>query len=104
LADEERIRPGQFEALCNPVGQAKLLSQAGTGLYMVVGLRVGHDSLCLWHSEAPGTVLMVRDRPRLSASSVRWRRWRVRWHEWWPLAGTAVHEDEAIRCEGSVCD
>ena len=62
LADEEKVRPGQFEALCNPVGQAKLLNQAGTGLNVAVGLCVGHDSLFFHHSQAPVTVLVAKDR------------------------------------------
>ncbi len=62
LADEEKIRPGQFEALCNPIGQAKLLNEAGTGLNVVVGLCVGHDSLFFRHSDAPVTVLVAKDR------------------------------------------
>lgn len=62
LADDEKIRPGQFEALCNPIGQAKLLNEAGTGLNVVVGLCVGHDSLFFQHSEAPVTVLVAKDR------------------------------------------
>ena len=62
LADEEKIRPGGFESLCNPIGQAKLLNEAGTGLNVVVGLCVGHDSLFFQHSEAPVTVLVAKDR------------------------------------------
>jgi uncharacterized metal-binding protein len=62
LADEEKIRPGRFEALCNPVAQAALLASAGTHLNVVVGLCVGHDSLFFLHSKAPVTVLMVKDR------------------------------------------
>jgi uncharacterized metal-binding protein len=62
LLDAEKIRPGQFEALCNPIGQAKLLNEAGTGLNVVVGLCVGHDSLFFRHSEAPVTVLVAKDR------------------------------------------
>jgi uncharacterized metal-binding protein len=62
LADEEKIHPGQFEALCNPIGQAKLLNEAGTGLNVVVGLCVGHDSLFFRHSDAPVTVLVAKDR------------------------------------------
>jgi len=62
LADEEKIRPGQFEALCNPIGQAKLLNEAGTGLNVAVGLCVGHDSLFFRYSEAPVTVLVAKDR------------------------------------------
>jgi uncharacterized metal-binding protein len=37
LADHEKVRPGQFEALCNPVGQAELLNEAVTELNIVVG-------------------------------------------------------------------
>ena len=62
LADEEKIRPGQFEALCSPIGQAKLLNEAETDLNIVVGLCVGHDSLFFRHSEAPVTVLVAKDR------------------------------------------
>jgi len=62
LMDEEKIRPGQYESLCNPVGQAMLLNKAGTELNIVVGLCVGHDSLFFKHSEAPVTVLVAKDR------------------------------------------
>lgn len=62
LTNEEKIRPGQFEALCNPIAQAKLLASAGTQLNVAVGLCVGHDSLFFLHSEAPVTVLMAKDR------------------------------------------
>ncbi len=62
LADAEKIRPGQFEALCSPIGQAKLLNEAETGLNVVVGLCVGHDSLFFQHSSAPVTVLVAKDR------------------------------------------
>jgi uncharacterized metal-binding protein len=62
LADADKVRPGQFEALCNPVGQAELLNEAGTELNIVVGLCVGHDSLFFKHSVAPVTVLVAKDR------------------------------------------
>ena len=62
VADEEKIRPGQYEALCSPIGQAMLLNEAGTGLNVVIGLCVGHDSLFFMHSKAPATVLVVKDR------------------------------------------
>ena len=62
LVDAEKIHPGHFEALCNPIGQAKLLNAAGTGLNIVVGLCVGHDSLFFRHSQAPVTVLVAKDR------------------------------------------
>jgi uncharacterized metal-binding protein len=62
LADAEKIHPGQFEALCNPIAQAKLLNAAETQLNVVVGLCVGHDSLFFRYSEAPVTVLVAKDR------------------------------------------
>jgi uncharacterized metal-binding protein len=62
LKDDEKIHPGHFEALCNPIGQASLLNEAGTGLNIAVGLCVGHDSLFFRHSEAPVTVLVAKDR------------------------------------------
>ena len=62
LADEEKIRPGQFEAVCSPVGQAALLAKAGTQLNVLIGLCVGHDSLFFMHSKAPVTVLVAKDR------------------------------------------
>jgi len=62
LRDEEKVRPGQFEALCNPVAQAALLAKAGTQLNIVIGLCVGHDSLFFQNSAAPVTVLVAKDR------------------------------------------
>jgi uncharacterized metal-binding protein len=62
LKDNEKIHPGQFEVLCNPIGQASLLNEAGTGLNIAVGLCVGHDSLFFRHSVAPVTVLVAKDR------------------------------------------
>jgi uncharacterized metal-binding protein len=62
LKDEEKVHPGQFEALCNPIGQASLLAAAGTQLNVVIGLCVGHDSLFFMHSRAPATVLVAKDR------------------------------------------
>lgn len=62
LKDEEKVHPGQFEALCNPVAQASLLAAAQTQLNVVIGLCVGHDSLFFMHSRAPATVLVAKDR------------------------------------------
>ena len=83
LADSEKVRPGRFEALCNPVAQARLLNVAGTGLNIVVGLCVGHDSLFFRNSRAPVTVLVAKDRvlghnpvAALYASHSYWRKLR----------------------------
>jgi len=62
LKDEEKISPGAFEPICDPVAQARLLNSAGTQLNIVVGLCVGHDSIFFKYSEAPATVLIAKDR------------------------------------------
>jgi uncharacterized metal-binding protein len=62
LRDDEKVHPGQYEAMCSPVGQAALLAKVGTELNVVIGLCVGHDSLFFMHSKAPATVLVAKDR------------------------------------------
>ncbi len=62
LLDEEKIRPGNYEAICNPISQAELLNRAGCDFNVVLGLCVGHDSLFFKHSEALVTCLVAKDR------------------------------------------
>jgi uncharacterized metal-binding protein len=62
LGDADKVRPGTFETMCNPIGQAELLNRAGTDLNIMLGLCVGHDALFLRHAAAPCTVLAVKDR------------------------------------------
>jgi uncharacterized metal-binding protein len=62
ITDAEKIRPGTRETMCNPIAQAQLLNDAGTQLNVLLGLCVGHDSLLMKHSDAPCTVLAVKDR------------------------------------------
>lgn len=62
LKDEEKIRPGTYEAICNPVGQAELLARAGCEFNVVLGLCVGHDSLFFKHAQGLTTVLVAKDR------------------------------------------
>ena len=62
LKDSEKIRPGNFEALCNPVSQAQLLNEAGAELNVVMGLCIGHDSLFFKYSKGLSTVLVAKDR------------------------------------------
>jgi len=62
VAEELKIKCGGFEACCNPVLQARLLNRENTGLNIIMGLCVGHDSLFSRHSEAPVTTLVVKDR------------------------------------------
>jgi uncharacterized metal-binding protein len=62
LKDSEKVNPGGFEAMCNPVAQAMLLDAAGSKLSIVVGLCVGHDSIFYRTSKAPVTTLVAKDR------------------------------------------
>jgi len=62
LRDEDKIRPGTYEAMCNPLAQAELLNDAGCELNIVLGLCVGHDSLFFKHSKGLATTLVAKDR------------------------------------------
>ncbi len=62
LMDEEKVHPGHFESLCNPLAQARILNRLGTQLNILVGLCVGHDTLFFRYSDAPVTVLIAKDR------------------------------------------
>ncbi|MBP8298209.1 MAG: DUF1847 domain-containing protein [Burkholderiales bacterium] len=62
IADHEKIRPGQFEPLCNPIAQAGLLAAHGCEFNVVLGLCVGHDSLFFKHAKGLTTVLVTKDR------------------------------------------
>lgn len=61
LRDEDFV---EFEtgAACDPVGQAKVLAEAGTQLNIVMGLCLGHDMLFQKHTQAPATTLAIKDR------------------------------------------
>jgi len=50
------------EAMCNPIGQAKILNKSKTDLNVILGLCIGHDALFAKYSEAPVTTLAVKDR------------------------------------------
>lgn len=60
--DFKHIRPERYEAICNSIGQAMALNEAGTDLNLIVGLCVGHDILFTRFSRAPVTTLVVKDR------------------------------------------
>lgn len=62
IKEEEKVSPGGYEAMCNPIGQAKFLNSSNTELNILLGLCVGHDSLFIKYSEAPVTVFAVKDR------------------------------------------
>ena len=62
LTDQQKVRPGQFEALCNPISQAEMLNAHGCELNVVMGLCIGHDSLFFKYAKGLTTVLVAKDR------------------------------------------
>ena len=62
VRDDQKISPGNFETMCNPVMQALILNDEKTDFNILLGLCVGHDSLFLKYSKALCTVLAVKDR------------------------------------------
>ena len=62
IRDEDKVRQGTDESMCNPIYQAKLLNHEKTEFNIVMGLCVGHDSLFFKYAEALTTVLAVKDR------------------------------------------
>jgi uncharacterized metal-binding protein len=62
VPDAQKIRPGTFEACCNPILQAVTLNARKTDLNVIIGLCVGHDALFCKHSDAPVTTLLTKDR------------------------------------------
>ena len=62
LTDSQKVAPGSFESMCNPILQAGLANHYGSQFNILLGLCVGHDSLFFKYSEAPCTVLAVKDR------------------------------------------
>lgn len=62
VLEEHKVRPGNHEAMCNPILQARILNHQKTDLNVVVGLCVGHDSLFIKYSDALVTTLVTKDR------------------------------------------
>ncbi len=62
VADADKVRPGGFEAACNPIAQARICNEARTDLNLIMGLCVGHDTLFNKHSDAPVSTLVAKDR------------------------------------------
>ena len=59
---DQQIAPDTTEAMCNPVLQTMILNKEKTDFNVLLGLCVGHDSLFFKYTEAPCTVLAVKDR------------------------------------------
>jgi uncharacterized metal-binding protein len=62
IEESEKIYIGDFEPMCNPIFQAYVVNDSGTDFNVLLGLCVGHDSLFFKYTEAPTTVLAVKDR------------------------------------------
>ncbi len=62
IKDKQKISIGKFESMCNPILQAMILNSEETELNILLGLCVGHDTLFLRYSNAPCTILAVKDR------------------------------------------
>jgi len=62
INEDQKVSPGEFESMCNPITQAMVLNAAGTEFNILFGLCVGHDSLVMRYSNAFCTALVVKDR------------------------------------------
>ena len=62
IPKDKKIHPDQFEPMCNPIAQARLLNSRHTDFNIALGLCVGHDSLFYKHSDALVTTLVAKDR------------------------------------------
>jgi uncharacterized metal-binding protein len=62
IKEEEKIRIGEFETMCNPIAQAEILNGANTDLNIMLCLCVGHDALFLKYIKGFTTVFAVKDR------------------------------------------
>ena len=60
---EEKIAgPENWESMCSPIAQARVLNEAKVDFAVMLGLCIGHDTLFLKYCEVPVTVLAVKDR------------------------------------------
>jgi uncharacterized metal-binding protein len=62
LPKEDKIMPDVRQPMCNPIAQAAILDGEQCDLNILLGLCVGDDVLFIKHSQAPVTVLAVKDR------------------------------------------
>jgi len=62
IEDDQKVKIGTRETMCNPLLQAEVLNEIGTDLNILLGLCVGHDALFLKKARAFCTVLAAKDR------------------------------------------
>ncbi|WP_243466594.1 DUF1847 domain-containing protein [Methanosarcina mazei] len=61
--DIRKTVESEFEAACNPIGQALLLNDDRTDLNIMLGLKTGYDILFAKYSEAPSITLPLLELP-----------------------------------------
>jgi uncharacterized metal-binding protein len=62
IRNEEQVRPGRPEMICNPLTQAELLNREGVEFALVLGQCVGHDAATLRRLQAPAACIVAKDR------------------------------------------
>jgi len=62
IKEDQKVAVGEFESMCSPIAQAKVLNEATTDFNIIFGLCVGHDSLFMRYSHALCTTLVTKDR------------------------------------------
>lgn len=62
IEDEQKVRPGRPEMICNPLAQAELLNREGIQFAFVLGQCVGHDAAVFRKVQAPAICLVAKDR------------------------------------------
>ena len=62
LTQQQKVHPGSFEPMCNPIAQAMLMNEQKTEFNIALGLCVGHDSMFFKYAEALTTTLIAKDR------------------------------------------
>ncbi len=64
------VEDSEFEASCNPIGQALLLNDDFTNLNIMLGLKTGYDILFVKYSDAPAIALPVEELPQIGDSEI----------------------------------
>jgi len=62
IREDQKVSVGEFESMCSPITQAKVLNEVTTDFNIIFGLCVGHDSLFMRYSHALCTTLVTKDR------------------------------------------
>ena len=63
LSPEEKVVKGcPFEPACDPVAQAMIFNKEKVDFVIAMGLCVGHDTMLIKYTEAPMTIVAVKDR------------------------------------------